>query len=175
MAKEVWKGMIYQGQDYSCRFEVSNTGKIRNKSNKHEYLLHKGGIGYLQICTSIHGVRKNIKAHKAVAETFIENPLGKPFINHIDGNKLNNNVSNLEWVTRQENLVHAKTHGLLEGQRQFGTKNPRCKLTDNEVMQIRELYQCGKSTKYLAKVFNVSNTHIRDIVNNKVRTYAMAA
>lgn len=175
MTKEIWKGMIYQGQDYSWRFEVSNTGKIRNKSNKHEYLLHKGGIGYLQICTSIDGVRKNIKAHKAVAETFIENPFNKPFVNHIDGNKLNNNVSNLEWVTRQENTIHAKEHGLLEGQRQFGIKNPRCKLTDEQVMQIRELYQHGSSIRYLAKTFNVSERHIHDIVKYRYRIHAMAS
>lgn len=175
MIKEIWKGMIYQGQDYSWRFEVSNTGKIRNKSNKHEYLLHKGGIGYLQICTSINGVRKNIKAHKAVAETFIENPLNKPFINHIDGNKLNNNVSNLEWVTRQENIIHAKEHGLLENQRQYSTKNPRCKLTDEQVAQIRELYQSGSSVSCLATMFDVSTRHIYDIVKYRYRTYAMAS
>lgn len=175
MIEEEWKGMIYQGKDYSWRFEVSNTGKIRNKSNKHEYSLHKSGIGYLQICTSIDGVRKNIKVHKAVAETFIENQFNKPFVNHIDGNKLNNNVSNLEWVTRQENVNHAKSHGLLKAGQQFGIKNPMCKLTDEDVISIREQYEHGESAKNLAKKFNISERHTYAIIKHELRKYAVAS
>lgn len=56
---------------------------------------------------------KQYRIHRIVAETFIPNPSGKPEVNHIDGNKQNNNVTNLEWATRLENAVHASTHGLL--------------------------------------------------------------
>lgn len=57
---------------------------------------------------------KFVKIHRLVAETFILNPLGKPCVNHIDGNKLNNNVNNLEWVTISENTMHAYKNGLLK-------------------------------------------------------------
>ena len=56
---------------------------------------------------------KNYKVHRLVAITYIPNPYNKPAINHIDGDKSNNHVSNLEWVTYKENTDHAKANGLM--------------------------------------------------------------
>lgn len=111
---EIWKRLIYQGEDYGDFYLVSNTGeikgvktgKIRKKNINHE--------GYYFVSGSL-GSRNNkitFKIHKAVAETFIFNKDKSLIINHKDGNKLNNNVDNLEWCTYQENTLHAIKYGL---------------------------------------------------------------
>lgn len=97
---ELWKGLIYRGEDLSWRFEVSNLGRIRNAKNTHIYIPHKGGIGYYQICTNINNKNKNIKVHRAVAETFIPNPNNYRNVLHKDGDRSNNTVDNLEWKFR---------------------------------------------------------------------------
>lgn len=65
--------------------------------------------GYLRVCLTkgINGNRKYVRVHRLLAEAFIPNPEHKPFINHKDGNRLNNSVDNLEWVTQKENIHHA--------------------------------------------------------------------
>ena len=106
---EEWKDLIYQNKIYDF-LEVSNNGKIRNKRNGHIYKLHPNTNGYLTVNISL-GSRKHNKTflvHKAVAESFIPNLENKPQVNHKDLNKTNNIVSNLEWVTNQENCIHAQ-------------------------------------------------------------------
>lgn len=77
-----------------------------------------------------------IKTHQAVARTFIPNPDNKPIINHIDGVKTNPKVTNLEWVTYQENSQHAVANGLVTFLR--GTEKPNAKLTEENVRAIRQ-------------------------------------
>ena len=116
MNKVAWKRMIYHGKDLGDFYLVSNTGeikgvktgKIRKKNISHE--------GYYFVTVSL-GSRKDkrmIKVHRAVAETFLNNPDDFPIINHKDGNKLNNNIKNLEFCTYKYNLIHALSHGLLK-------------------------------------------------------------
>lgn len=107
---EVWKDVI----DYEGLYEVSNEGLIRrNGKVLKPQVSHRG---YFLVCLSkkSHQVRKSI--HRLVAKSFkpCENPLLE--VNHIDGNKLNNNISNLEWVTKSENLAHAYKIGLTPNQ-----------------------------------------------------------
>lgn len=68
--------------------------------------------GYLRIQLWEHNHCKYISIHRLVAEEFIPNPTNKPFVNHIDGDKTNNSVDNLEWCTQQENIRHAWDTGL---------------------------------------------------------------
>lgn len=114
MSEIIWKRMIYHGKDLGDFYLVSNTGevkgvktgKIRKKNINHE--------GYYFVSVSL-GSRENkplIKIHRAVAETFIGNPNAFPVINHKDGNKLNNNVENLEFCTYEHNTNHALHMGL---------------------------------------------------------------
>lgn len=112
---EIWEDLIYQHTNYGWLLEVSNTGRIRNKRNNHIYKSHPNTNGYLTVNISLgsRNHKKTFLVHKAVAETFIPNPENKPQVNHKDLNKINNNSLNLEWMTNQENCIHAQT--LLHG------------------------------------------------------------
>ena len=78
--------------------------------------------GYLLVTLCHEGVRKNKRIHRLLMESFVPNPLGKKQINHIDTNKQNNSLSNLEWATPSENTQHAVDHGLMDNAIQAASK-----------------------------------------------------
>lgn len=93
---------------------INNNGEIISTLNGKKKVLSQGVStrGYKQIGFRQNGKIKVYTIHRLVAEAFIPNPENKPCINHIDTNKFNNNVSNLEWCTYKENYTHAKNNGL---------------------------------------------------------------
>ena len=109
--EEIWKTLKYHDQVYN-RYEVSTFGNIRHKINKinRKFYLDKKGYCRTSIFNGyVNNKRKikNIIVHIAVASTFIDNPEKKSTVNHIDGDKANNHVENLEWATVYEQIQHA--------------------------------------------------------------------
>ena len=102
---EVWK------QISNLPYEISSLGKIRNLKGKvlKTYIQNSG---YEQIKLNYQGLHIHKSILRLVAEAFITNPLNKLYVNHIDGNKLNNTIDNLEWCTNSENILHARKTGL---------------------------------------------------------------
>ena len=94
--------------------EVSNTGKVRNIQTKQELKLQYTTTGYLYITIRNYEgkARKHLRVHQLVAKAFIDNPRKLSYVNHIDGNKTNNLLCNLEWCTHSENMKHAWDLGL---------------------------------------------------------------
>ena len=95
-----WKPI--EGWPYS----VSDDGHVRNDRTGHILKMHEMNRGYLDVLLCNNGISQNKTVHRLVAEAFIPNPECKPQVNHKDGNKKNNYVSNLEWVTNSENQLH---------------------------------------------------------------------
>ena len=94
-------------------------------------------------------------AHRIVAMTFLPNLENKPQVNHIDGNPLNNNVNNLEWCTQSENIKHAYATGLKKPIKFFGTKHPKHKLSDDDVLAIKS---SKESLSVIAAKYGISKT-----------------
>ena len=159
--KEKWI-TIKEYNDY----KVSNYGNILSfKQNKEKLLnLISDKKGYLIISLFKNNIQKNFRINRLVAQTFLPNPESKPEINHIDGNKQNNYVDNLEWVTHSENMKHAYKLGLCF---QKGEKNNASKLTNNDVLMIHGLYLSFFSKRELALLFNISISNICYILNGK--------
>lgn len=112
---EIWKDCV----GYEGKYQVSNLGNVRsisnNKGTYQERLLSQRQTttsNYLYVNFTVKDVTKHHSVHRLVAKAFIANPSDKATVNHIDGNKLNNNVCNLEWNTYSENLKHAYANGL---------------------------------------------------------------
>ncbi len=172
MNKEIWK-LVAGTRD---KYAVSNYGRLKRvvsgQSTCPNYILSQkiGVRGYC--CHSGLGI-----THRLVLEAFIGVcPEGKE-CNHKDGNKLNNRLENLEWVTRSENIKHAYKLGLKKrpsgesnpmfGVHLGGERNPRAVLTLRQVNEIRRQYVLGKVTqKILAERFDVSGSAVWNIVNN---------
>lgn len=128
--EEIWKDI----EGYEGRYKVSNLGNVKGmlfhgRSHEHSIkpVLHH--TGYLIVQLSKHPPKSSV-VHRLVAKAFIPPVAGKPCVNHIDGNKTNNRVDNLEWVTYAENTKHAIQAGLMnprETPKRFGKDNPTSK------------------------------------------------
>lgn len=104
-------------------YAISNYGNIKNVKNNKVLTPRISENGYKEYVFCQNGIRKNFKIHRLVALYFIDNPDKKPYVNHIDGDKLNNNVSNLEWCTAKENDEHARKTGLKDGNKPIVATN----------------------------------------------------
>jgi DNA-binding NarL/FixJ family response regulator len=106
---------------------------------------------------------KTIFVHRVVAQSFLGVHKGM-IVNHKDGNKLNNKLENLEWVTYRENTLHAKMTGLINNS---GERHYKAMLTNNDVLEIRGLLRSGLPQRKIAKKYNVTQTTISCINRNK--------
>ena len=104
--EELWKPI----KDYEKYYEVSNLGRVKSLHRNKERILKQSMSGeYLKVVLQKDGKSKTFSIHKLVIHSFKECPLNKIkiVINHIDGNKTNNNINNLEWCTLRDNTNHA--------------------------------------------------------------------
>ena len=113
---EIWKPI----PSYETLYEISNNGVVKSLRTGAVKCSSNNGK-YKQVTLTKNGTSKTYKVHRLVAQAFIPNPNNYPQINHIDGNKKNNNAENLEWCTNSVNQIHAYSHNLNQGSRGKGT------------------------------------------------------
>lgn len=169
--EKIWKKI----PNYSS-YEISNYGEIKtfNWKNLGREAIMKPALdptGYPRtMLKRDDGLIHTIKVHRLVAITFIENPEGKPCVNHINGIRNDNRVVNLEWCTHKENMQHSFKIGLSS---QKGEKNSNATLTDDQVREILAEYQFGKTGKngmtkqQIAEKYNTTFSVIKRLVQRK--------
>lgn len=166
MATEVWKDI----KEYEGLYQVSNFGRLKSLTKRGgktpRILKQQDRNGYKRVpLTDNSGVRKYKSVHLLVLTTF----KGKKIdceCNHKDGDKSNNNIENLEWLTRSQNQKHAFDNGLQIPL--LGEQVNNSKLLCNDVLQIRSIYEQGWATlKELGDAWGVSKANVHSIVKNK--------
>ena len=161
--------MTEEWKAYDATYEVSNYGRVRNSKNGRIRTIKPNKQGYLDM--RLYKPNSHLVIHRAVATLFIPNPNNKPFINHIDGNKHNNLVDNLEWCTRSENEKHAWKFGLKRDTATKGELHGMHKLSRKNVEYIRNHHVRNggnMKTGELARIFNVNSQTITDIVSKRI-------
>jgi hypothetical protein len=152
-------------------YQVSNTGRVRRNGHNKDKAVRVANDGYLKTDLYMDGKRKTKRINRIVAQAFIPNPENKPEVNHKDGNKLNNNVSNLEWNTKPENVKHAWENGLAKPSHgMLGKKNPN---GGRKGIPFR-IVETGEVFNTLAECANIiggSDTRISDCLHSKQKTY----
>jgi len=143
---------------FDGKYDIADDGRIFSNVGKRKELSGKiGKSGYIMICLTINKKKLYPNLHRIIAENFIPNPKNLPEVNHKDGNKLNNSVSNLEWCSRKQNSIHARDNKLQE-----------YKIEMKDALEIRRLYKTKLySYRKLAKMFCLGKTQIGYIIQNK--------
>jgi len=136
-------------------YSISNFGNIINDNNG-RLLKIRLSNGYNRVRLYDKNVGKNYFVHRLVAEYFLPNPDNKPQINHIDGNKLNNHISNLEWNTHSENQLH-RVNILNKGVKKISL------IKDNMIYSFNSIAECGLK-------LHLNSGNLSRLLNGKYKT-----
>lgn len=152
-------------------YQVSTTGVVTRNGKVIKTRLRSG---YPSFTMCLNNIKRDVHVHRFVAETYLPNPNKLPQVNHIDGNKLNNDVSNLEWVTAKQNMVHAVDTGLINKDNRL-KRNPSARyLSLEQANEIRAKYVAGSRThgaRALGREYGIPHTAVLLILDNKTYTH----
>lgn len=150
--KEIFKDI----PGYEGRYQASNMGNIRSKRLRKPFgwiVLKATDLkGRRRVSIGSRGFRKSFLAYRLVAMAFLENPLNKKEINHIDGNMKNDVLQNIEWCTRLENSAHAVRTGL----QPKGSRCPHSKIKDSDAIEIVRLRSLGLKRTHISRLLGIS-------------------
>lgn len=176
--KEEWKDI----EGFEGRYRISNKGEVVRNAVIDVYesgrVVNRGmkiikcsvnSSGYLKLGLNKDGKYYNKFLHRLLAEHFIPNPDNLPYVNHKDGNKLNNNLNNLEWCTAQENTQHAHDNELakVSEYNKMMVSNAGRRFDSSEVRNIKQLHNDGATIKEIAKEYKCCESIISNIITDK--------
>ena len=166
---EEWR----QVEGYEWLLEVSSEARVRSVDTVRKFIRNGkaqsqriagrvmspfvGQNGYLHIAPKVGDTRTKLLVHRLVAKAFVPGYFDGAHVNHKDGVKLNNALTNLEWVTKGDNTRHAFATGLID---QIGEKHPGAKLTNAQVVELLARYRGGERCVLLAREYGVSTSLI---------------
>ena len=166
---EIWKDI----KGFEGLYKVSEKGSIYSiprPGTKGGILKYKYDGDYYRVSLYKDGVGKQFLVHRILMETFVPNPLKKPQVNHIDGDKTNNDLNNLEWVTKSENQLHAYATGLQKVNIVEAHK-VRHEQTKRKVMQLsmdgKELKTFNSIKEAAKHIGRKDGTHISAVARGK--------
>lgn len=161
---EVWKDI----DGYVGYYQVSSHGRVRSLPRTVNGRFYKGRVRstklnnkkqYPKISLYVNGVSTYYKVHQLVARSFIPNPENKREVNHIDGNKLNNHIDNLEWVTSKENKEHNKKLGITR----IGSRHQNSIINEEIALEIKKMLHQGVKQKDIAKLFGIGESIVSEV------------
>lgn len=173
--EEIWKDI----KGYEEKYQVSSLGNVRRLAHyggrqfvekgkgKGRRFLSEKTVAFNMTTPGYYSVglcAKKHQVHRLVAKAFIPNPENKREVNHINGIKTDNRVSNLEWVTPSENIRHAIKSGAIKT---FGENNHFSKLTTDKVRVMKYMLSRGIRRQWIAKWFEVTIDNVKHIHNGK--------
>ena len=156
LENEIWKQVVIQNKDDTTNYYVSSLGRFKNSKGiiMKDYKPHHSGYIYVRVNNDKYAL------HRLVAFTFLENPENKEFVNHIDGNKTNNSLANIEWNTPRENSLHSHKTGLTKC---FTKKITQYDLKMNKINEYNSIVEASK-------ILNTSLSNIKAVLYNKQKT-----
>lgn len=165
--------MLKQIKGYENRYAISDAGELVSLIRKMRVLVPcVNKIGYVEsVLIDKDGKRKNHKWHRLVATAFIPNKENKPMVNHKNGIRTDNRVSNLEWCTHKENINHAidvlNVHlGQPKGKFPKHLRH-RLKLSVKSVAEIKQRLSNGEKGIHIARAYGVSDQTVYDVKNER--------
>lgn len=168
MDKIIWKPVIIK--DVKPIYEVSNYGDIRNIKTGKLRKPSKDKEGYLNInLSAISKKYKGFGVHRIVAKTFIPNPNNLETVNHINYDKTDNRVCNLNWMSNYDNIQDAKIHGRFLHRK--GEDAPNSKYTELQINSVCKLLEEGFQNKDISKITGVPKNIIGFIKNGSIWTH----
>lgn len=155
---EVWKTI----EDFP-NYSVSSDGRVRKDSSGKILIATRDSRGYPSLSLKDENGWHTKMVHRLVAKAFVENPYEKRSVNHIDGNKSNNHISNLEWVTNSENMSHAYATGLKHRPDYAGSPKQR--------VRIKETGEIFESVGECARAIGGDQAHIFNCLSGRYHTH----
>lgn len=173
MAKERWLPIA----GYEGLYEVSDFGNVRSLDRvvptHYGTRVHRGkqllptctNKGYSRVGLSRDGTTKLFVIHRLVCAAFLPPDPERPHVNHLDLDRTNNRVTNLEWCTQLENFAHSSKHG---SNHAATNPNKAKKLTARQVEAIHVLDELGTSVRIISSLFSITKDNVRNILSGKL-------
>lgn len=162
--------MIFRSVFNFSKYLIGPSGEIVQSRNGKPIFIRTSKLGYLEVSlTDDRGSRFYTSVHRMVALAYIANPKNLATVNHKDGDKANNSVENLEWVSFKDNIQHSWRKGLRKNM--VGEKSKVSVLDNNIVRRIRKERSRGLSYRRIAKLFGVGKTTVENVCLGRTWTH----